>query len=168
MAGMSLATAQAAAAAAAALMPAPPRGAAGCTTAHAPTTAAATATKWWHDPALTFGPPVDTEMLARRPPGGLAALAGGRDGPEVQSAPAGQPKLAHAEPPRSAAQRRGGLYSEGRVHHKRKATADADEASSGTTGHDYPHDHEANATSGFKVCAVKRPGLAGWMGIGGW
>lgn len=149
MGGMSLATAQAAAVAAAALMPPPPPGgAAGCTTLGANATGTATATKWWHDAALTFGPPADADMLARRPAGGLAALAAGaRDGPEVQSAPAGEPKRpAESQPPR-----RGGLYSEGRM--KRKAAADADEASSGTTGH--THDHGPPAQSGGVVSPAR-------------
>lgn len=161
---MSLAHAQAAAQTAAALMP-PPAGP-GCAAAlpAVGATAGATATKWWHDPHLTFGPAVDTEMLARR---AAATAAGGREGPEVQSAPEGQPKRPRPVP--SAAQqqaaaavaaapsqpRRGGLYSEGRVHLKRKATADADEASSGTTGHALGHSHEQE-TAGTPRSTFKR------------
>ena len=162
--GMTLAQAQAAAQAAAALMPLPTT--AGCTAAQpaAGATAGATATKWWHDPQLTFGPAVDTEMLARR---AAATAAGGREGPEVQSAPEGQPKrprpVLSAQQQQAAAaaaaapsQRRGGLYSEGRMHLKRKAAADADEASSGTTGHALGHSHEHETAVTFKV--------GGWMG----
>jgi hypothetical protein len=150
MGGMSLATAQAAAAAAAAFMQQAQvqPGGTGCTTAAplgttgATGTAAGTVTKWWHDPQLTFGPPVDTEMLARRPAGGPAALA--REGPEVQSAPAGQIKG-----PADSRRRSAMPYSDGpRMRLKRKATADADEASSGTTGHTHDPDGGAGTTAG--------------------
>lgn len=163
MGGMSLATAQAAAAAAAAFMQQqqPQAGGTGCTTAALPGTAGATGTggptvtKWWHDPQLTFGPPVDTEMLARRPAGGPAALlASAREGPEVQSAPVGQVKRP------ADSRRRSGMYSDGpRMRLKRKATADADEASSGTTGHTHEPDGGAGTTAGgpFKVgCCLPR------------
>ncbi|KAI7836534.1 hypothetical protein COHA_009599 [Chlorella ohadii] len=156
MGGMSLATAQAAAAAAAAFMQqaAQQPGGTGCTTA-GPLGTAGTAggtgtggpavTKWWHDPQLTFGPPVDTEMLARRPAGGPAALlASAREGPEVQSAPAGQLKR-----PADSRRRSSMPYSDGpRMRLKRKATADADEASSGTTGHTHDPDGGAGTTAG--------------------
>lgn len=161
MGSMSLATAQAAAAAAAAFMQqaAQQPGGTGCTTA-GPLGTAGTAgatgtggpavTKWWHDPQLTFGPPVDTEMLARRPAGGPAALlASAREGPEVQSAPAGQLKR-----PADSRRRSSMPYSDGpRMRLKRKATADADEASSGTTGHTHDPDGGAGTTAGgpFKV-----------------
>lgn len=139
MAGMSLATAQAAAAAAVALMPPPPAGAGGCGTNLNPhTTAAGTTTKWWHDPQLTFGPPVDPEVVARR--AAATAALGSREGPEVQSAPAGMQPTNTLSLPADPRQRLGGpMYSEGggaRLRGmKRKAAADADEASSGTTGH---------------------------------
>lgn len=151
MGGMSLATAQAAAAAAAAFMQQAQQqpGGTGCATtaphgtAGATGTGAGTVTKWWHDPQLTFGPPVDTEMLARWPVGGPAALLA-REGPEVQSAPAGQLKR-----PADSRRRSSMPYSDGpRMRLKRKATADADEASSGTTGHTHEPDGGAGTTAG--------------------
>ncbi len=150
MGGMSLATAQAAAAAAVALMPPPAVAAtaAGCaTTVGAPTTAAgtgaATATKWWHDPQLTFGPPVDPELVARR--AAATAALGAREGPEVQSAPAGGTLPSLPSLPADPRARRGGMFaSEGtppgrlsRSLKRKAAAADADEASSGTTGHEH-------------------------------
>jgi hypothetical protein len=137
---MSLATAQAAAAAAAAaLMPpppphsgAPPHATTGHTGTGAPT---ATATKWWQDPALAFGPAVDPELIARRTAGCATTHISGREGAEVQSAPAGKRGAPAASSPSAA--RRARLYGEGRMHLKRKAAVavDADEASSGTSGH---------------------------------
>lgn len=173
MGGMSLATAQAAAAAAAAFMQQAQQqpGGTGCATtaphgtAGATGTGTGTVTKWWHDPQLTFGPPVDTEMLARWPVGGPAALLA-REGPEVQSAPAGQ--LKH---PADSRRRSGMPYSDGpRMRLKRKATADADEASSGTTGHTHEPDGGAGTTAGgpFKVRRLWSEGRAcravpGWL-----
>ncbi|KAI3437718.1 hypothetical protein D9Q98_000166 [Chlorella vulgaris] len=163
MGGLSLATAQAAAAAAAALMPPPPphsSAANGGTTTYtggtftAPT---ATATKWWTDPNLTFGPAVDTDMLTRRAAGArTASLANGREGLEVQSGGMSSKRSAQAAP---EAQRRGSLYSEGRRHLKRKAAVavDADEASSGTTGHALgSHDIDAGVVS-YKRQESARP-----------
>ena len=95
-------------------------------------------------------------MLARRPAGGLAALAGAREGPEVQSAPAGPLKSPPAD-----SRRRSGLYSDGHLRMKRKAAADADEASSGTTGHTHPEVGAGTTAGGpFKVRA--RAAAAGW------
>lgn len=181
MGGMSLATAQAAAAAAAAFMQQAQQqpGGTGCATtaphgtAGATGTGAGTVTKWWHDPQLTFGPPVDTEMLARWPVGGPAALLA-REGPEVQSAPAGQLKR-----PADSRRRSSMPYSDGpRMRLKRKATADADEASSGTTGHTHEPDGGAGTTAGgpFKVRWIWKGGRAcrlvpGWLlclGGSGW
>jgi hypothetical protein len=178
MGGLSLATAQAAAAAAAALMPPPPphsSAANGGTTTYtggtftAPT---ATATKWWTDPNLTFGPAVDTDMLTRRAAGArTASLANGREGLEVQSGGMSSKRSAQAAP---EAQRRGSLYSEGRRHLKRKAAVavDADEASSGTTGHALgSHDIDAGVVS-YKVrgrtCVREAVGCGGPALRGGW
>jgi hypothetical protein len=184
MGGLSLANAQAAAAAAAALMPPPPPqgGGAGASQPHNTTGGGtglptATATQWWHDPALAFGPAVDVDMLARRRGGGTTTttLAAGREVPEVQSAPAGKRGAngggAAAPTPSS---RRGSLYSEGRGHLKRKAAVavDADEASSGTTGHALGHPGDSAAASprgNFKVrgagcCRAPQCNVAGLPG----
>lgn len=149
-------------------MPPPPgAAAAGCaTTLGAPTTAAgtgaATATKWWHDPQLTFGPPVDPELVARR--AAATAALGAREGPEVQSAPAGA-QLPSA--PAGSRPRRGSLYASegapsGRLPRsmKRKAAADADEASSGTTG----HEHAGPAASPGGTLKVGAPRSAAQQG----
>lgn len=119
--------------------------------------AGATAIKWWQDPQATFGPAVgDAALMATRATG--AATATEPRAWEGESTPVEEqgPGLASAPPQgntsfgrqgyRGSGSRRGS--QQGRPA-KRKAvqppTADADEASSGTTGHDL-YDHRGNAS----------------------
>ena len=95
--------------------------------------------KWWHDPKLTFGPPVDAkEVLGKNKAANTSNTVSNantrREGAEVQSAPQSEERPASKPAEAKAARIVAPPPKKARRHRRRLLEDPADEASSGTSG----------------------------------